>query len=391
MRGGYACPAVSSNFVRVGVLAALTALLLVSTASAAAAYAPTLVVTPIQAASAAAAPGAASTAATGVKIDVRAAADDDATARAVLYVPPGYRLGRPAPGEAIGKASGTALTASGATVALGGTVVGAAADAASVACVPTGATVWLLQLARSGTLIHIPLVVTDPPASASAFASATITACFPPPSGAETGGLRLLSATFALGGTSVIPPQASGTYRWRAQLTPWAADAATEAARGTVEAQSIVRLPTTLTVSARLVVQRTPVDVKVTRTVRGKPVTAVERRVLVTRFADVSGRVLEAGHAVADAGVLVYGASTPSALRRLTRATPDPATGAFAVRVQLDTTAKAVFLQTRLAIGARDLGAAACTPSFGAAVPCVSASAPALRLQSLVVRLATGR
>ena len=43
------------------------------------------------------------------------------------------------------------------------------------------------------------------------------------------------------------------------------------------------------------------------------------------------------------------------------------------------------------ALPLRDLGAGSCTPSFGTAVPCVSATTPALTLASAPVALATGR
>lgn len=379
----------SSRFARRTLLASVIAGALVPAGPAAAAYLPKLAVDPVDATPAA---GSAAGSGAAVSIDVRATAADDATARFVLYLPHGYRTGRPAPGVQVGTASGTALTATGQTVSLGGNVVGATADDASATCAPAsaGGAVWLLQLARSGTLIHVPLVVAEAPSAAATIAAATVTGCLPAASSAEAGGLRILSATFVLRTAAVAQPKAAGTYRWRAQLTPYAAGTPAENAAGAVEAQAIVRQPTSLAASARLVVKRTPVDVKVTRTIGGKTVTAVERKVLVTRFADVSGKTLGAGEPGDETQVTVLGGTSSTALRRLVQVVP-AAGGSFATRIQIDTAAKAVFFQAKLTQPARDLGPAACTPSFGAAVPCVSATEPALKLASPVVRLATGR
>ena len=347
---------------------------------AAAAYAPTLLVTPTD--GTADAPVA--------RISLRAAATDAATARVVLYLPVGWAPGRPAPGAAIGRATATALAPDGSTVTLAGTVIGATADDAQAACALPGSAVWLLQLARSGTLIQIPLVVAAPPTQAAGFAAATITACWPAASSAAAGGLRLLGIDFGLGGTSLRAPRAPGTYRWRALFTPYAAGAASESPAGTVEAQSLVRLPARLTLAAKLAVRRTPVDLKVTRTIGGRQVTALERQILVTRFADLSGFAREFDGGIADAAVDVLGGVAPTSLRRLTQVTP-AASGLFTTRIQIDTAAGHVTFRVRTSVGERDLGAAACTPSFGTSVACVSATAPAVKLESAAVTIATGR
>lgn len=381
----------SRNFAWAAGLAALAVVLFAPTspaAAASAAYTPRLLVTPV-----APVPGRAAAspdAGGGVTVDLRTPADDDATARAVLHVPLGYRLGKPTPGMLIGRATGSAVTAGGVAAALNGTVIGGTADDASAACASAGTTVWLLQLTRPGVLIHIPLVVVAPPPSAATFASATITVCFPAASSVEAGGLRIVTATFTLGTGSITAPRAAGTYRWRALFTPFAQGSPAESPSGTVEAQSLVRIPARVTLSARLVVQRTPLEVKVTRTVKGKVATAVERRVLVTRFADLRGQALEFDDPLPDSPVSILGGISAGELRQLTQATPD-ATGGYAVRIQIDTTAKTVVFRARHVGESRDLGAAACTASFGSGVPCVGTTAPALKLESPLVSLATGR
>ncbi len=370
---------VSRKNVLAALCAAATTLLFVPASPAAAAYAPRLLVTPSDA------PGGALT------VDLRAPVAERATARAVVYVPLGYRIGAPVAGEAIGKASATALDARGATVALAGEVVGAtAADHAASSCVAGAPTVWLLQLSREGAQLRIPLLVAAAPAAASTIASSTITACWPSATAPEAAGLRLLSTTFALGAAALVPPAAPGTYRWRALVTPFTSSGSGESPEEAVESQSIVAQPRSVTAQAKLAVVRTPVDVRVTRTVNGKRVTVVERRRLITRYADITGTAREADRGITGSVVQVLGGTSQTAPRRLTDLDTGE-TGAFATRIQIDTSAPVVMFRLRLVAAVRELGAAACTPSFGPAVTCVGATAPPVRVDSAVVRLATGR
>ena len=357
-----------------GVATAAALVLLVPASPAAAAFAPKLVVTP-------------ATAPRGTAVELHATADNDLIARTALYVPLGWKTGAPAPGQLIGSAAGTALAADGTTVLLAGRVTGATADATSGACVPGGSTVWLLQVSAGATQLSIPLVVGSVSGDATGFATATITACWPAP-----GSLRLTGLAFELGSNALAPPPAPGASRWRALITPFAPGSATESTAASVEAQSTLQLPTTLTLAARLAVRRTPTTVKVTRTIGSKTVTASERRVIVTRFADLSGQLLGRDPAAATAGPVIelLGGTKPTPLTSLARATPATG-GSYTLRIQLDTAAKTVTFAARAALPLRDLGAGSCTPSFGTAVPCVSATTPALTLASALVALATGR
>mgnify|MGYP006274043787 CR=1 FL=1 len=378
----------SSRFARIALLAALVLGALVPASGAAAAFAPRLLVTPVSAETAAALPaGAAAPAGTGVLVDVRAAATDDALARVVLHLPLGTQALAPRAGQAVGRATATALTATGAGVPLAGTVTGIAADATTGACA-TGRGVLAVDFPYNGATVRVRVVIADPPASVSTFSAATFTACVPAASKPEAAGLRITGLVLGLGAAALRTTAVPGTYRWRALVTPFAAGSADENPAAAAEAQSLLRLPQQLTASARLVVERKPVDVKVTRSVGGKPVTAVERHVLVTRFAEVRGHALE-GDGAASSEVAVSGGTAPGSLRQLVQVAP-AGDGSFSVRIQIDTAAPAVSFQARLAAGPRDLGGSACTPSFGA-VPCVSATAPALKLASPVVTLVTGR
>jgi hypothetical protein len=367
---------------RVALVCGVALLLLLPVSAAAAAYAPQLVVTP-------ASPGSGTA---GVTIAVLGTSGQEATARSVVYLPLGYRTRRPAAGVLIGKASMTAVTPAGGLTTLSGTVTAAAAaDFANSACAAGFEAVWVLEVLRNRTLIKIPLLVAPPPAAAATFAAATITVCWPAPGATAVRGLLPTSLTFALGSSALTAPPAAGTYRWRAQLTPYTAGAGGgENVAGTVEAQSLVLTPAALRLSAKLTMRRTPVDVKVTRTVNGRPVTVVEHRVLVTRYASLTGTATEGDAGLEGAIVDVLGASSPTKLRGLTQATAD-ARGAFATLIQINTTAKTVYFSAQLELAVRDRGTAACVASFGATVPCVSSSSGVLSLTTPVVRLATGR
>ena len=363
------------------LLLGIALLLLSPIATAAAAYAPRLVVTP-------ASPWAGSSALT---VELLGTSGEDTAARSVVYLPLGYRAMPVAAGVPIGPARLAVVTTTGAVATMSGTVTGAnPADYATSACAPGPAAVWLVEVARGGVTFRIPLLVAPAPVAASTFAVSMITACWPVPGAAETAGLRALSLTFGLGGSALTAPTASGTYRWRAQLTPYATGATTENAAGTVESQSLVLAPPALRLSAELVVRRTPVDVKVTRTVDGRQVTVVERSVLVTRFAALTGTATEADAGLAGAKVALLGGSSPTRLRELTEVTAD-ARGAFTALIQINTTAESVTFRAELDLAARDRGAAACVASFGATVPCSSAGSGKLSLGTALVRLATGR
>lgn len=349
--------------------------------AAAAAYAPQLVVTPASPSSGTA----------DITIALVGTAGEEATARSIFYLPLGYHARRPAAGVQIGTARLNAVTPAGGLTTLTGTIIAvAAADYTGSACASGFDAVWLLEVLRNRTTIRIPLLVAPAPTAAATFAAATVTACWPAPGAAEAGGLRPSSLSFVLDSSAVTAPTAAGTYRWRVQLTPYtAAGGGGENTAGTVEAQSLVLIPPALRLSAKLTIRRTPVEVKVTRTVNGRPVTVVEQRVLVTRFASLTGSATEAEAGLQDAAVDVLGASSPAKLRQLTQVTAD-ARGDFATLVQINTTVKYVTFQAQLELGVRNRGAAACIASFGA-TPCVSASSGALTLASRPVQLATGR
>jgi hypothetical protein len=361
----------------VGVVAAFVPV----SPSTAAAYAPLLLVT-----SDLPAGGAPST-----TVSVSPAASDAPTSRSVIYVPTGYVIANPASGATIGSAAATAVTTSGATVTLTGSLVAAAAaDYASSPCAPGPAAAWIAQLAGAGSSIPLPLLVTPAAASAAPFASTTISSCWPAPGSSQAGGLRLVSLSLTMGGAALSPPAAAGTYRWRAQLTPFAADGVTESPGAAVEAQALATLPAALSVATTLVVRRSPIVVTVVRTVNGKRLRVKERRVLVTRLANLQGSATINGGPLAGAAVELWGGSSAAGLKRLTQVTSS-ASGAVHALIRIATSGKSVFFQARTALASVDNGPAGCLASLNASLPCVSATSAGLAVTSPVVRLATGR
>lgn len=350
-------------------------------ASASAAYAPQLVVTP----------SAPTLGARGATVSLKATAADDPTARSVVYVPLGYAVGHPAVDAPIGSATATLTTAAGQERTVSGTIVGAAAaDYAANTCVQKPDSVWVVKLAVGSTVVQIPLLVAAAPQSAVLFAATTLTACWPAPN--AVAGLRFSSLTFELAAGALRGPTVAGTYRWRAQSTPWAAAGAAPATPpaenpgGAVEAQSLVEVPVVHSLSAKLIVRSTPIDVKVSRVVNGKRLTVTEQRRLITRFAQLQGIATQADEPLVGVTADVLGGTAPTTARRLTTVTTD-ANGTFHTLIQISTMAKKVYFRTRIALDTRDLGATACVQSFGPAVPCVSATAGPLTVDSKLVRL----
>ena len=219
---------------------------------------------------------------------------DDPTARATLYAPSGYQLGRPAVGARIGTADAVMLgkapenaklALSGPISAVDATTLAARTEATACTGVPTHEQVWSLSLspAGSGQDALVVLVFLDRTTAAeTGLGSVKAQLCFRSPAltpdqGGEARGrpvLLRLAVTAAL-----TAPVTAGDFLWRGIFTPFASGSAVTNAAGTKEAQSIIRLPRT----AKLEAKRSGR----TRTVGGKRVTK--------HWVVLSGQVAEAG------------------------------------------------------------------------------------------------
>lgn len=228
--------------------------------------------------------------------------NDDATAVATIYAPPGYRvtLGQ-APGTVLGSLSGEVKIG-----ALGGQrqeVTGTVradnpANYVNNTCAPgLHEAVWVLEFSILGSPFRGPVYVdriTSGPEAA--YASARIQACLPspyvpPPQGAP-GGALLIAAAFSVGGVFTSPTR-SGEYAWNGIFVPYTPATSTPNLSNTAQSMSIVRLPVTFGLTVR-------------RQKRGK-----------RTFAVLTACVKERGAGVRGLAVSFLGGRTPRAARRM--------------------------------------------------------------------------
>ena len=198
--------------------------------------------------------------------------DDDALARAAIYVAPGYTL---TVNQAVGTSLGTATAQilvqepiAGAVLPLTGTL--AVADPAALVrptnttsigttvarCTgtPTHAAIWLATLQASGQNLDVPIAVDPAPAALSTVASYVLTFCLPNPNvplaqGGAPFGAKLVNAQLNFRG-AFAAPSTRGTSRWHVVATPWPAGPGLPNVAGTVEAQGRVSLPAQITAVA---------------------------------------------------------------------------------------------------------------------------------------------
>lgn len=351
--------------------AALAALTLAGTALAA--YTPKLVVT---GASQATGGGG------GVKVKFTVPQTDDPTARATFYVPAGYQVTTTgAAGQQLGTSTATVFAIDlNAVVPVAGTVeVGNPADFAAQATLctgtPTHTATWVLRLSAAGTPLVVPVFVDMVVGPLAQIAVAQLVICLPPPDippgtpGRATLGAKLISAEFTA--NAIVNPAARGQFRWRALATPYTPAVGQVNAAGTVELQSIVNLPTQLTLRARVL-------------------KSAKKGVSNVTF---NGLLLSNLIGVEGATVDVLKGATARGVRKL-RSFTTTATGAFAGSFAQKQAKKAtpVYLVARATTQDQDLGATGCTATFvppisPVALPCINATIGGVTVSSPVVKV----
>ena len=240
--------------LRAALLATAGAVSLAFAGSALAAYTPHLTVahTPLAIA------GAATTDVT-VSLDQ----NDDATAKATIYVPQGYT-------GTLGAAAGTQVGTIDASILasqisptqplpLKGTIQ--ADDPAKYVtnpCSPgTHEAVWLLRLQAAGTELAVPGYVDTVTAPAeAALGKFKLQFCLPSPyipasAGGALLGAKLVSATLHLSSAFTLPSQ-NGSFPWILVATPYTVGTGVPNAAGTAQALGIVQLPAQLTLKAKV-------------------------------------------------------------------------------------------------------------------------------------------
>ena len=221
----------------------------------AARYVPRLVVEHARAA----AGGAATT------ISIQLTREDDATAKATVYVPRAHRgvLARQ-DGAEIGTVAASfqaTATSPQTIVTLRGAVRAddPAAHAGNTCAPGIHGSVWLLLLETAGRTLTVPVYVdaidTGPEA---AFARFRLELCLPRPDlpegqGGAPFGAKLVSVTLRF--RSVLFPFGPGVHVWPGVFTPYASDGRPDVP-ATVEARAVVRLPGRLSLAGRITNRR---------------------------------------------------------------------------------------------------------------------------------------
>jgi len=322
-----------------------------------------------------------------VTINYTQDAADDPTAKLHFFAPTEYSaaLTQPA-GQTIGTvtAQGTAADLGGALLPLTGTVQVRAASgtylsgttqvpiaAAATQCTGTAThtAYWVLILQAAGQTLELPVFVDSPAVGpggtpATAYAAASIQACLPPPDvppgtpGRATFGFKLTKVDFKV--NSIFTGASSGQPRWRVFATPYNPGRGTPNQAGSVEAQSVVGFPRSVTLR--------------------KPAVRAVSGFVTLRISGVAN--LPDG---APATLRLYrGARSASSASIVLRKSGTAYSGTL--RIRQTTRAQTVFLQTRATVPA---GTVACTATFG--VQCLAATRAAIAARSNLVRIVIPR
>lgn len=319
----------------------------------------------------------------GSKVRYRQQQLDDPVAKLTVYVPKGYQVTTAQRvGTKLGTAAGTILSADlRSAVPVTGTVdVSAPADFAPQATACTGteahSDTWTLRFSISGTPLVVPvfvdLITTGP---LSTFATAQIVMCLlpgdlpPETPGRAPFGAKVLMAEFT--SSALTNPTAPGAYRWRATVTPYSPNTGKINASETVEVQSVVALPTRLTLKA-----------KSRRSAKAGSQTV-----------SYSGALRSNGTGLADASIDVLRGATALRVKKFkTQSTSENGTFEGSFAVPRGRGAGFLFLLAKASLAEQDLGASECLATFSAPawplpIPCRNATVGAFSVTSNSLRV----
>jgi hypothetical protein len=293
---------------------------------------------------------------------------DDATARIAIFAPLGYRPPIDTiPGAVVGRAAARLVDASGAVVPATGTIQAVngpdlAAQAQACTGAATHAQTLLVRLAGSGAELDVPIFVDPAVPPASSFASFTLVAC------PTAGPIRLFSFQLTL--TQVVNPSGKGSYRWRAIATPFVPGTTQPNDAAGAEIQSLVGLPSELTLRARLAPRSS------------RPGYA---------FVNIAGTVRSGGRGIDAAPVQLFTGSSPQPRNEFEIGETD-SRGLFADALPYKRGKRPtpMYFRARSIVRERDLGPGAClaTPGLAAVpLPCADATIGAFTVTSNVVRV----
>jgi hypothetical protein len=310
--------------------------------------------------------GGAATQNGSVTVSVSTAAADDPTARLSIFIPRNWQVTTgQAIGTKLGTVTGTASAAdlAGATLQLAGDLdVTGPNPAAQSQCGVNAVATWVMHLSAAGQTIDIPMFVATTQGSEVTIGPYKLVVCLPPPDvptgtpGRAVFGAKLLSATLST--SAITSPGTPGEFRWTSLWTPYNPGKGTPDIAGSVETQSLVRVPTL----AQISVKRTKVVRNVTVKVKGKKVTRrqVSTRVAYQTKVSESGQPLAGAKVTARAAGKVVGTGTTNAAGVVS--------GTFTL------TKGSATLAVTATVPTRDLGSADCMPTSFFGVACVDAT-----------------
>jgi hypothetical protein len=298
---------------------------------------------------------------------------EDAFQKIQIFVPTGFGLNAPVEGTVVGKVSGDAVVKDvdatkeqrfTGTVTAARVTDPAFALEQSTCDDTTHAAAWSMQIGVNDTKVTVPIFVDKTLGSEEAFGSYKLVMCLRSPdlsradATRSAGGTKIENFVLTLGAFTI--PEKRAEYRWRALWTPYAPGTGSVNTAGTVEAQSIVRIPPgLLSLGAKPVPQ----------SIDGELRTIVK----------LSGRLQLDGMPAPNVKLAFsHGPSTFKLSQFSTATTGD--TGTFLLT---STYSRPTWFQGGVTIPRQELGPAGCTASFG--VPCVNASIGGFRLTSRLI------
>jgi hypothetical protein len=297
---------------------------------------------------------------TSLTIKVSQAQTDAQPLKISIYAPVGYTINASAaPGAKIGSTSGTVFSRdANIPLPLSGDVVVVPPDTNAPGCDPVPhIAVWNLALSVAGQSINLPVHVDQLSGAEAALGSYKLVVCLAPDDvpvgtpGRSPNGARLLDATFTVDNVFTVP---AGQSVWKTITTPWAGGVPNAA--GTVETRAFVADGT---------------------------VTLAKKVNVANRLVKFTGKVTQAGAAVAGANVilLVNGKSAGFSAR-------SNASGNFSIVLRKKGKKTTSTFQARATVAERDITSIGCaSPTPGVPGGCVSATASPFTAVSAKIRI----
>jgi hypothetical protein len=235
------------------------------------------------------------------------------------------------------------------------------------ACAPGAhAAVWLLHVTVSGTTLDVVVYVDPTVGPEQALGAAKLVLCLPDPYipqsvGGAAFGAKIINAKLVLASGVITNPSSAGAYLWRSTITPWNLTTPGPDAVKTIEAQSIVTIPDTLSLKA---------TVKTIRHKRRGHKTTVTNSVLL------SGALLENLQGVQGASVAILAGG------KKIGSTTTNASGAFSRKAGLN---KKTTFQAKVTVAQRDTACVSPLPATSVPGGCTGATVGGYTLSSKVI------